>query len=535
VHPGKLSAQENRGCNYTSLAVLGSIVASIMILACTPPFSRDALIHHLQIPKLYLQHGGIYEIPELVFSYYPMNLDLLYMGILHLGNDILAKYLHMAFGLATALLLYLYLKKRLSPTYGILGSLFFLSIPIIVKLSITVYVDLGLVFFCTASLLLLFHWIETGKRKKHLAGSAIRATIFFCLAALLTASPWLIRNSIWTGNPVYPLYNGFFNPSVTTTDTEIEPAENIKNTEVAPKKTGVRGVFARRYVLYGENIRQLLLLPIRIFFEGQDGDPRYFDGRLNPFLFLLPLISFLGIAQAGRQVRLEKNALAAFTIFYFLFAFNTGVLRIRYLVPMVPFLVILSMYGLHAMTIRVKQNITNRNLAELFSVLPVLLMFAWNSSYIYEQFQTIEPFGYLSGKLTRDEYLTERLPEYPVMQYADKHLPKTARILCLFTGWRGYYLEREHIFDHHGNQDFLLAWLQEPSMTVTDVIQRLNKNNITHLLVRSDLLRQWLLSAGVDEQKTWVLLEKEHLRPLTSHSSYTLYEIRMQTGHAEIY
>ena len=44
------------------------------------PISRDALTHHLYLPRLYLQHGGIYEIPDLVFSYYPMNLDLLYIG-----------------------------------------------------------------------------------------------------------------------------------------------------------------------------------------------------------------------------------------------------------------------------------------------------------------------------------------------------------------------------------------------------------------------------------------------------------------------
>ena len=34
-----------------------------IILNLTPPISRDALIHHLAIPKLWLKHGGFYEIP----------------------------------------------------------------------------------------------------------------------------------------------------------------------------------------------------------------------------------------------------------------------------------------------------------------------------------------------------------------------------------------------------------------------------------------------------------------------------------------
>ncbi|MCI5119690.1 MAG: phospholipid carrier-dependent glycosyltransferase, partial [Candidatus Electrothrix sp. AUS4] len=152
--------------------LLAGLLLSLALLACTPPFSRDALIHHLQIPKLYLQHGGIYEIPELIFSYYPMNLDLLYLWALWLGSDILAKYIHIFFGLGTALLLYRHLKKRLSTIYGLLGALFFLSIPIIVKLSITVYVDLGLIFFTTASLLLLFRWLET-KRSRDLLFAGI--------------------------------------------------------------------------------------------------------------------------------------------------------------------------------------------------------------------------------------------------------------------------------------------------------------------------------------------------------------------------
>ncbi len=554
---------------YILRTILGILVAGIMVLACTPPFSRDALIHHLQIPKLYLQHGGIYEIPDLIFSYYPMNLDLLYMGALHLGNDILAKYIHMAFGLATAILLYLYLKKRLSSTYGYLGTIFFLSIPIIVKLSITIYVDLGLVFFSTASLLLLFRWLETRGRNRYLllAGiccglcigtkyngllvlfiltfmvpvlfirsqtdqavdkkypvAAVKAAILFCFAALMITSPWLIRNTIWTGNPMYPLYNGLFNPTVTE-KVPTEEAKEVEAEEVISKSTPVRGVFAKRYVLYRENIWQLLLLPVRIFFEGQDGDPRYFDGRLNPFLFLLPLISFLGIRQASRQIRLEKISLAAFSLFYFLFAFNTGVLRIRYLVPMVPFLVILSMYGLSNMELKVKQYVTNRKISGFIQLLPVVLLLIWNGSYIYQQFQDIKPFSYINGDLSRDEYLSKRLPEYKVMRYANKNLPASSNILCVFTGWRGYYLDRKHLFDHQGNQDSLLAWLKNPSMTSSQILQRLNTDNINYLIIRTDLFAQWLTDVGQSRITTWVNLENKSLTVLFAHNKYLLYKV----------
>ncbi|MBE9544509.1 MAG: glycosyltransferase family 39 protein, partial [Proteobacteria bacterium] len=154
------------------VSLLLVLICSIGILAWVPPVSRDALTHHLAVPKLYLQHGAIYEIPSIVFSYYPMNLDLLYLIPLYFENDIAPKYIHFLFALLTAGLIFSYLRKRLGADWGLFGALFFLSLPIIVKLSITVYVDLGLVFFSTAALINLLKWIDSRFQLKFLILSA---------------------------------------------------------------------------------------------------------------------------------------------------------------------------------------------------------------------------------------------------------------------------------------------------------------------------------------------------------------------------
>ena len=64
--------------NIMLASFLLAVIVAIVLLGAVPPVSRDALTHHLAVPKLYLSHGGIYEIPSIAFSYYPMNLDLLY-------------------------------------------------------------------------------------------------------------------------------------------------------------------------------------------------------------------------------------------------------------------------------------------------------------------------------------------------------------------------------------------------------------------------------------------------------------------------
>ena len=125
--------QPEKFLTWGLILLLTALVIATIVLGSVPPVDRDALTHHLFVPKLWLKHGGIHEIPEIPFSYYPMNLDLLYTIPLYFGNDIIPKYIHYLFALSTAGLIFNYLKKKLGLQYGLFGALFFLSIPIIVK------------------------------------------------------------------------------------------------------------------------------------------------------------------------------------------------------------------------------------------------------------------------------------------------------------------------------------------------------------------------------------------------------------------
>jgi hypothetical protein len=81
------------------LGLIFVLIAAVLVLSCVPPVSKDELVHHLAVPKLYLKHGGMYEIPFMEFSYYPMNVDLLYLLPLSFGNDIVPKFIHFGFAL----------------------------------------------------------------------------------------------------------------------------------------------------------------------------------------------------------------------------------------------------------------------------------------------------------------------------------------------------------------------------------------------------------------------------------------------------
>jgi 4-amino-4-deoxy-L-arabinose transferase-like glycosyltransferase len=87
-----------------------------------------------------------------------MNIDLLYLVSLYFKNDIVPKFIHFAFGFGTGLLVYAYLKNRFSRNWGLLGFLIFFSTPVIIRLSTTAYVDFGMTFFTTASILAFVRW-----------------------------------------------------------------------------------------------------------------------------------------------------------------------------------------------------------------------------------------------------------------------------------------------------------------------------------------------------------------------------------------
>ena len=532
------------------LTLLAFLIISLVILSCVPPVSKDALIHHLAVPKLYLKHGSIYEIPFMPFSYFPMNLDLLYWISLYFENDIVPKFIHFSFALLTAWLIFNYIRRRINAIYALLGIIFFLSIPVIVKLSITVYVDLGLIFFSTASLLLLLKWIENHFRLKFLIASAIfcglsmgtkynglvtfflltlfvpflysRYTeggktssfkaagygIVFLFVALLFFSPWMIRNYGWTNNPIFPLYDHWFNP------------HNAINNQII-------GLFHYRRLVYHETWWQMALLPVRIFFQGQDGNPQYFDGRLNPFLFFLPFFAFYRIRRDPAIIRNEKKIMIAYVVLFFAFAFFSSSLRIRYISPIIPPLVILSIFGVRKMVEEVRK-IQPQSLGKIgLAVIMFALFFSlWlNAEYLFGQYKYVDPLGYLDGTLTRNEYIDKYRLEFPTIRYINENLPEDTRILFLFMGKRGYYCNREYVFDMNNNAS-MLRQLVRSSKSSHKVLLGLKNMDITHIIIHNKIFKNWIKSNF--SQKDQEILEdffKKHVRLLYFKWGYGLYRL----------
>jgi hypothetical protein len=484
------------------LAILVVMVISAF-LCLVPPTARDELTHHLNIPRLYARAGRIIEIPMAPYSYYPMLLDMLYTPWVLWGYDSVPKLVHGLFGYLTGLLLYAYLARRMNSTYGLLGFFAWISIPVVLRLSHWAYVDLGVVFYTTSAVLCLLLWREERDRRSWLVLAGFAAGFGFatkpsgllaCLllvlllawqlaresgrglgamvydlallgiAVALPCLPWLAKNWYQTGNPFFPLLGSLFavrGPAATA------PAQYVS-----------LGVLAKRELLYDESWWQIAALPVRLFFSGQDDNPQYFDGVLSPLLIVL-----LPWAFKGKWLD-EKQWLFGFALLYLVYALFLVDLRVRYVLLIVPPLVILFVYAVFNAYLSLKRP------AYLLGFLVCFV--GYHGLYLYRYFQAAAPVQYLFGKETRAEYLARSLPEYATFEYINDQLPGDAKIYLLFVGRRGYYCERDYFHDGGELPAFLRGALQS-AQEAAEIEQVLRRKGITHLMVRTDLMGRYLI------------------------------------------
>ena len=512
------------------------ILVSEVVLSMVPPTARDELTHHLAIPRLYANAGKIIEVPIAPYSYFPMLLDMLYTPWVYWGYDSVPKLIHGLFGFLTGLLLHAYLSRRMNAVYGLLGFFFFISVPVVLRLSHLAYVDLGTMFYATAALLCLLRWREKKDSWRWLVLAALSAGfaaatkpnglvaffLSFCLfvfmlvrepsrgtktifelacfagVAALPFLPWLVKNWWQTSNPFFPLLGNLF------------PATGGGGGGTPGTFVGL-GIFARRVLLYGESWWQIAALPLRVFFFGRDDDPRYFDGVLSPVLIL-----FLPWAFKGKWIE-EKKLLMSFALLYFAYALFLSDLRIRYILPIVPPLVVLFVYGVFNIYLSIKQP------AYLVAVL--VFFAAFHGFHLWRYIEEVAPLRYITGQESRDAYLTRFLPGYPVFAYINRELSPRAKIYLLFVGRRAYYCERDYFHDGGELPGLLLSAIQSAKDPV-QIVETLKTKSITHLMIREDLLAQFLRNNLDASQGTlWNAFVIQHLDLRFRDRGYALYEL----------
>lgn len=533
VWRGKRTPSSERWTLHEKL-LAGAVAVSIVLvvpLALIPPMVRDELISHLAIPRLYLQKGAIHEISFAGFSYLPQNIDLLYMVSLGLGSDIAPKLIHLGFAVATGLVIYFYLARSAGKATGLVGMLLYFTVPLVSNLSRTAYIDNGAAFYSTLAVIAALKWKDNDEfkwlalsaisiglalsakynnvltlvlvsgfvfitclNKKRYSGALVN-TAAYAAIAIVVLSPWLVRNYLWTGSPLYPLYE--------SAASAVGKGEGVHvTTELAP--------IAKRMVLYNESALDIVLIPVRIFIGGEDNSIQRFDGVLNPlFLVLMPL-AFI------RRRTADLKYLALFSTLFMAMAILSVDLVTRYLLPVVPFFAIFAALGL-------------KNLYETrFKWVAIILTVAavgFSLNYERGLYVKYRPLSYLFGNETHEAYLERMLPDYKAVSYANRNIPEGSRVFLLFSGDRGYYWERNYFYgDRMGKslKNMVLA-----SNDAEAFRTKLRATGITHLFFNDELFEKFLNdNFKGDDLGRVAAFFNGHASRLYGANGFSLYEIK---------
>ncbi len=462
-----------------------AMLVIVLVRGLAPVTDYDGLTYHLVVPRDYLRAGRVLPYPGEAHPNFPLTVDLLYIPAILLGLENAARLIHLGFGVLLGLGVYTLAGRLLgSRRGGWLALLIFGTTPVIGTVGGYAHTDLGWALFEFLAayallappvyggagqegrgwLVLAGIFAGLGLGSKYLGLPALGALgvallvqsgllahrswrhvlgdgLLFGLVALAVAAPWYLKNWLWLGNPVYPLWFGgrgwdaYQWANLLSTGTRYGP------------RRGVMG---------------FLLLPWDLF--------RYSIGYFGPtpFVFPTPLSLLLPL-----YLLVRRRPAINLILLVALLRFGTWAIsarNARYLMDIYP---LLSVAVAYLLTELARQR-RIRVLVQGVVFVMLVANLAWQALLLVQE----GPIPVVLGLESREDYLAEHnQPPYRVIRFINR-LPAGSRVFFVGNG-QSYYVTTYHVADvNHDNWGHLVyQWGEEPAR----LHQALVDQGITHV------------------------------------------------------
>jgi hypothetical protein len=263
-----------------------------------------------------------------------------------------------------------------------------------------------------------------------LVGWLTNSLVVGCVA-LAVASPWFVKNAVFTGNPVYPLAWGVFDGG----------EWNEELTEFYLAKSGQKGFHPRYDESLAMTLRHLLITPwtatIYWRLDPAAGHPGYEDFFLGPvFLLWLPLLLRVLMVVKHRSWRQTPFRILVWflagygLLWYFTYQSN------RMLIPALGILSVLVVWSIHAVG-RTGQWLAAGATAVLLGA--SVYNVEWSAEWVFRP-TTTKPsaIAYVAGLESRDNYIRRAFEPYVMYRLMAQRVPKGKEVL--FVGeYRPYH------------------------------------------------------------------------------------------------
>ena len=534
---------KKRAVDILLISLISIYLLVNLIGALAPEIEADALVYHLYIPRVYIQNHRLVYIPYEFRAAFPLGIEMLFTLGMLLSDSILAKLIHFSLGVLSLLATYCFGRKYVGGRAGLLAATIFYTVSIVAWSSTTAYVDLGTTFFSTLEVFALVNWWHS-RRDRWLAVAAImcgltmgtkylgvfglviliigillklsfngqrdvlvvlRTILVYSFVSVLIVSPWLIRNYVFTENPVYPLLNNIFK---------------------SPLMPPINPTFDRANFGMGDNVlTKYILAPWNVTLRGDK-----YRGVIGPiFLTFLPLLFVMRVNKTIRYLLLLCG------VFFIMWVISFPI--IRYLMPIIPFLSIIVSYVINnivrqsyichcerseAISKRARGNAVLST--EVVAVAGIALFLnlpffypVWQDGWRQGIVRQI-PYEAALGIESTEQYLSRPLSSYEVFQYANRHLPPDAKVLCFNEEFR-YLSDRTLVPLFSFEAGNIVS-----SRDIGELLRSIEDLGITHFLINWAFIEapQWGLTILRDD------FVNEHLDMLYSNESVVLYELSFE-------
>jgi hypothetical protein len=488
----------------TFFAILAGIASMYFLLilasAFTPELSFDALNVHLP----YARDSAMVHRAGFVrnnWSSLMPGLPLMTYITAFLFSDVtLAKLFNVLCYLAGGGILYWFARRWWGTAHAVAVCVLFWSCPVALYEATTAMIDLPLTVFSAIAVLSLLEWVRQensaffwlsaislglalgckyhagfwifpllaliwwheGKVRMHGQRHAVMLALRYSVVSFLIFLPWLARSYIYAGNPVFPVANKIFK-------SPLFPPE---------MDAAAQAVYVNQREAF--SLLETLKLPWTVTFQ-----PAAFHGTLG-------IIFFTGIllALARRKTPQVWSGLFCALIYFYCWALTAQ--EIRYLLPLLPLLAILTTAGFLGAnpappfeSERARKVTLIKRLGYYGGMAAIVagsciafpplypkLVRDWTYWHSFRS-----PFPYLSGRETREEFLQRDVPSIYVYDFINKNLGKSDLVFLLGDSAQ-FYSEVPTLYSFTVDGDSVL--LQD---TEEGIVEKLKQLGITHILL----------------------------------------------------
>jgi 4-amino-4-deoxy-L-arabinose transferase-like glycosyltransferase len=321
-------------------AVVAALALPAFLLSLYPPSAFDETLYHLPYVRLFVREHAVVFAETLRFPVFPQLAHMLFTVLFMIFGAVSTHLVQLLAMIVTTVGIRAWSGWLEGGRAGYWAAAVWAGNPIVIWFAATSYVDLVLAMFVLLSARALHLWDERGEPRHLLLAAAcagfsastkyhglvfvlafavvvlasrrrsVRAVVSFATVAVLTLSPFYVRNVAVTGNPVFPFFRGVFGSS------------------------GWNAVSQHRLQI-SERLENLVELPLEIV---ADPERRHRQPPYSPFLLLT--------APAALYYAVRRRSLAVLTAVMLGYVGLVSSADVRFLIPAAAFLCVLGGAGM---------------------------------------------------------------------------------------------------------------------------------------------------------------------------------------------